>query len=569
MRRFALFLISTIMLFCAPIAKGAYFDNIPFSLTSVDLSDINSNFQISPSSKTVKVGIGNQTFSSYTHNKTSIYGTGEFEVYNNNTYIDTYDSNNVINVSMVGKIFVLSDRDNNVIAKVSGPVRFKADFGFLGIKDLKRAGRDAVYRGEINLVCAKESAFYIINNLEVEDYLKGVVPNEMPVSFGLEALKAQAVAARNYVLSPRVKANPNYDVVDSVASQVYFGANTEKSLSNQAIDETRGIVALYNWDLILALYSSSAGGYTENYENAFSDPITKAFPAKPKPYLKAKPDYDEYGILNTDETAEKFYKSRPKSFDEKTSYFRWEREWTHDELQKEIQDHIAAQSAAGFVKPVVNKGEVIGNITGINVLKRGFSGKIMNLEIQTDSANYVVSKELVIRRLFTVKGKALPSANFVLEEEKDENGNLQKLKIYGGGFGHGVGLSQYGAGYMGTHLNKSFEQILEHYYTDITLGTKPIILSSAPHQKTKTQTFFTKNGKGTLVVDNKYGVEYIDTTINGVFEAIKLNKNTRFNRIDFSPYLQKGVNQVTFTYPKNTGGIRLYIEIAGKNEFSD
>ena len=100
--------------------------------------------------------------------------------------------------------------------------------------------------------------------IEVEEYLKGVVPNEMPVSFGLEALKAQSVAARNYVLSPRTKASTNYDVVDSVASQVYFGANTERPLSNQAVGETEGIVALYNWDLIVAQYSSTAGGYTES-----------------------------------------------------------------------------------------------------------------------------------------------------------------------------------------------------------------------------------------------------------------------------------------------------------------
>lgn len=117
--------------------------------------------------------------------------------------------------------------------------------------------------------------------IEVEEYLKGVVPNEMPVSFGLEALKAQSVAARNYVLSPRTKASTNYDVVDSVASQVYFGANTERPLSNQAVAETEGIVALYNWDMIVAQYSSTAGGYTESYSNAF---LTQ----KPKLFLHQK-----------------------------------------------------------------------------------------------------------------------------------------------------------------------------------------------------------------------------------------------------------------------------------------
>ena len=519
--------------------------------------------------KTVRVGIGNQNFSNYLWEKVSVYGTGEFEVYNNKTYINTFDSNNSVNIYMVGRIFVLKDSEDNVIAKVSGPIIFKSDYGFIGIKDLKRAGKDAQYRGQIELVCPKEGYFHIVNSLEVEEYLKGVVPNEMPVHFGLEALKAQAVAARNYVLSPRVKASPNYDVVDSVASQVYFGANTEKELSDRAVNETRGIVAIYNWDLILALYSSTAGGYTESYHNAFSDPKTRVFPAQPKPYLTGVPDYEDFGVLNDDENAEKFYTSKPHSFDTKSSYYRWEREWTQEELQKEIQDHIAAQSAAGFVHPAVNKGEIIDKITGLKVLKRGVSGKIMQIEIQTDLTKYTVEKELVIRRLFTVKGKALPSANFVIKEESDDEGNLNKIKIYGGGYGHGVGMSQYGAGYMATHLHKSFDEILKHYYQGITLSTEPFYLTSKAPDNTKTQTFYTKDGKGILVVDNKYKLDYLDLTINGIYEAVKLDKKERFNRIDLSQYLQNGMNTITFTYPSYTNtmsGMRIYVELAGNDD---
>ena len=98
----------------------------------------------------------------------------------------------------------------------------------------------------------------------------------------------------------------------------------------------------------------------------------------------------------------------------------------------------------------MKQGETIGIIKCLKVLQRGESGKIMRLEIQTDNGNYIVEKELVIRRLFTNKGKALPSANVVFEHEYDENGDLIYIKAYGGGFGHGVGMSQYGAGYMGT-----------------------------------------------------------------------------------------------------------------------
>ena len=551
-------------LFICPVMAG-------IQNNQTEINNIINSFKTRNSDlgKTVRVGIGNQNFSNYLWEKVSVYGTGEFEVYNNKTYINTFDSNNSVNIYMVGRIFVLKDSEDNVIAKVSGPIIFKSDYGFIGIKDLKRAGKDAQYRGQIELVCPKDGYFHIVNSLGVEEYLKGVVPNEMPVHFGLEALKAQAVAARNYVLSPRVKASPNYDVVDSVASQVYFGANTEKELSDRAVNETRGIVAIYNWDLILALYSSTAGGYTESYHNAFSDPKTRVFPAQPKPYLTGVPDYEDFGVLNDDENAEKFYTSKPHSFDTKSSYYRWEREWTQEELQKEIQDHIAAQSAAGFVHPAVNKGEIIDKITGLKVLKRGVSGKIMQIEIQTDLTKYTVEKELVIRRLFTVKGKALPSANFVIKEESDDEGNLNNIKIYGGGYGHGVGMSQYGAGYMATHLHKSFDEILKHYYQGITLSTEPFYLTSKAPDNTKTQTFYTKDGKGILVVDNKYKLDYLDLTINGIYEAVKLDKKERFNRIDLSQYLQNGMNTITFTYPSYTNtmsGMRIYVELAGNDD---
>ena len=394
----------------------------------------------------------------------------------------------------------------------------------------------------------------------------------MPISFGLEALKAQSIAARNYVLSPRVKSNPNYDVVDSVASQVYFGANTEKELSDRAVDETRGIVAIYNWDLILALYSSTAGGYTESYQNAFSDPLTKRFPAEGKPYLISKPDYENFGILNTEYEAEEFYTSKPKSYDINSPYYRWEREWSAQELQQEIQNHIAAQSAAGFVNPEVKKGEIIGKIMGIDVLERGFSGKIIRLKLITEDNSYIVEKELVIRRLFTHNGKALPSANVVFKQEFDEEGNLLKVKAYGGGFGHGVGLSQFGAGYMGTHLHKSFEEILQHYYSGVSLSTEPFILSSNSEQNKFSQSFFTKRAKAKLVVDNKYKVHYIDLNINNNDYRIDLDTKNRINSIDISKYLQKGNNTITFYYPVSEGinkGLRMYIELAGSNEYSN
>ena len=124
------------------------------------------------------------------------------------------------------------------------------------VKNLKRAGQNAYYRGtfEITKAPQKVNQFNLINVLDLQSYLKGVVPNEMPVRFGLEALKAQAVLARSYVLKPRERNYHNFDVCDSVACQVYFGANTEKELSDKAVDETDNIVAMSDNELVLALY---------------------------------------------------------------------------------------------------------------------------------------------------------------------------------------------------------------------------------------------------------------------------------------------------------------------------
>ena len=520
-----------------------------------------NNYFTSPESKLVKVGIGTNNFESYEWDKASIYGTSEFEVYNNTTYIESFEANNEIQISMDEKIFELKNSKGEVIEKVSGPIIFKSVFGFLGVKGLKRAEKDALYRGQLHLICSKEGEFHIVNILELEDYLKGVVPNEMPVSFGLEALKAQAVAARNYVLSPRVKEDKDYDVVDSVQSQVYFGVNTEKELSNRAVNETSGIVALFGWNLILAQYSSTAGGYTESYSNAFSDPVTNKFPSNPKPYLIAKPDNDEFKPLNKEEDALEFYKKKPKAYDVNSPYYRWEREWNGKEIQDEIQANIATQSETGFITPRVKEGEKIGIVHRLNVVKRGDSGKIIEMIIETNNENYTVQKELVIRRLLTKNGKALLSANVAFEHEYNEKGGLFYIKAYGGGFGHGVGLSQYGAGYMASELHKSFDEILKHYYTGITLATEPVILSARNNNVTKTLNI--KNGKAQLVVDNMYKISCIELNINGSDIKIELNINERYNFIDLSEYLSKGMNIIKFYFPETKGVIRFYIEIKG------
>jgi peptidoglycan hydrolase-like amidase len=135
---------------------------------------------------------------------------------------------------------------------------------------------DRTYRGYIEVFGNARNTFTIVNELPLEDYLIGVVPNELsPSTYGqLEALKAQAVAARTYAIKNMGQSKQEgYDICNTDACQVYMGAGTEDTLATQAVRETRGMIATYNGQPINALYSSTCGGRTEAAENIFQEKL--------------------------------------------------------------------------------------------------------------------------------------------------------------------------------------------------------------------------------------------------------------------------------------------------------
>jgi stage II sporulation protein D len=135
---------------------------------------------------------------------------------------------------------------------------------------------DRTYRGIVEVFGNARNTFTIVNELPLEEYLLGVVPNELsPLTFGeLEALKAQAVAARTYLVKNMGQyRGEGYDICDTDACQVYFGAGTEDPLATRAVNETRGVIATYNGQPINAFYSSTCGGRTEASENIFEEKL--------------------------------------------------------------------------------------------------------------------------------------------------------------------------------------------------------------------------------------------------------------------------------------------------------
>ena len=159
----------------------------------------------------------------------------------------------------------------------SAPVTFASDSETMPVRF-----NDRPYRGRIEVFTNTRGALTVVNVLGLEDYVKGVVPNELSAGGFplLEAHKAQAIAARTYALRNRgLFMSQGYDLLPTTRSQVYRGLVSENPLSSRAVDETRGMIATYNGEPINALYTSTCGGRTEDAENIFNDVV---------PYLKAR-----------------------------------------------------------------------------------------------------------------------------------------------------------------------------------------------------------------------------------------------------------------------------------------
>jgi hypothetical protein len=189
-------------------------------------------------------------------------------------------------------------------------------------------------------------------------------------------------------------------------------------------------------------------------------------------------------------------------------------------------------------------------------MRRGESGKVIELDLMTTKGCWRISKELVIRRLFQKDGISLPSANVVFEKELDSEGNVIDIKAYGGGFGHGVGMSQFGAGYLATKMNQPYYNILRHYYCGISLATIPVIVDNEPVK----QTFWAPIGRAQIVIIGQVAPK-ITVEINGKKEEFTTNKGffQREAKIDISRYIEDGAN--TIIYQPSICPQKMYVEL--------
>lgn len=369
--------------------------------------------------------------------------------------------------------------------------------GLITLNSVSRSSGMPAYRGTVEIL-GGENGFIIVNEVPLEEYLYSVVPSEMPTAYGLEALKAQAVTARSYAYNQfygNTFRKYGANVCDSVISQVYNNI-PETELSIKAVNDTDGLFLKYNGDVISANFFSTSSGVTANNGEVWADVITKAFPAPTAPYLKSKQLYqgEDYGDLRLEENAARFFKAQDvKAYDSFSNWFRWSLEMTNEELTAAINANIKERYEAEpkLIKTLQADGryksqylDSIGTLVTLQVLERGEGGNITKMRIEGTEKTIIVNTEYNIRNLLRPKqyqagkegivinrsdGSAIsdyalmPSAFFTMERMTMPDGTIKSVKFFGGGNGHGVGMSQVGAKGMADH-GATFDEILTFFY---------------------------------------------------------------------------------------------------------
>ena len=456
------------------------------------------------------------------------------------------------------------------VGSYAGPVYFRPSSpdNLFRVESIRRfnAATVPVYRGAFEVSRGSATAagsVNLVNVLDLENYVRGVVTNESPASFHVEALKAQAVAARGYAVSNLgrfVRQGLPFDLDDSTSSQVYRGVTSEHPRGDQAVAETRSLVASYRGRIIGALYSSSMGGHTENNEWIFNFPSSSFPGANAEPYLRGV--YDGEGTppdFSTEAGVAQFWKSpQPQTFDEcqrvRNRFARWQIRLTAAVIRSRL-------TAGRFV---LESGTLTSasQVTGVEVVRRmAGSGRIGIARVRLTTGSVLVRGWENLRRVLGTtavsttdcRGTTITS-NFVLNNPSvvepffNADGSFGGVMAYGGGWGHNVGLSQFGAHGRGL-AGQNFIQILKGYYTGVDVGSYPIDIGREPGAGPPTlrQEFVSPSGRGTLEI-RPDGLKGLRVHINETYD-LSLNEADLAGgvvRVDVTPYLQPGANLIQY-----------------------
>lgn len=419
-----------------------------------------------PNLENIAVLIKNNDYTSINHSKVTVSSKSGIIVktYNNTTKVKTTKEINSISVDS-------KDEFNRMV--ITG-----ADSSLLLIDSLNRC-KGVSYYGSITVI-KTDKGLVMVNTLPLEKYLYGVLTSEMPASFGKEAYRAQAICARTYAMEKmsdyRYK---EYGAAldDSTTYQVY-NKNPRTKEAIEAVDDTKGLVLVYEEKLASTCYFSTSCGYTASVNEVFGGKDPKNMVGKMQTVANAIGDGE---IENDDLSGEKEFKeyidkgfevrdAKDEEFiEENCNWYRWKTYIDYKRLESTHQG---------------GKWDV-GDINGISVKTREKSGVVSELVVEGSNGEIVVEGQSDIRKYLAPIGekvickgetnidtntindnnavrdnmKLLPSGFFYVE--KNDNG----IDIIGGGYGHGAGMSQYGAMWL-SKAGLNYKEILKHYFND-------------------------------------------------------------------------------------------------------
>ena len=332
----------------------------------------------------------------------------------------------------------------------------------LTVNSLVRAQGTPSYGGRLEILDT-ENGLVLVNEIDMEAYLKKVIPSEMPSSYEKEALKAQAVCARTYAfVQSRSNSYSEYgaQIDDSTQFQVYNNVDPDEKTA-QAVQETYGKMLYYNENPITAYYFSTSCGTTTNASICDSDP-------EDTPYLRCLSLQTARSRLSfaSEEAFASFIKKKNfPAYDASYPLYRWNFR-TNGTI---IASHIGG----------------VGKITGVSVTERGPGGVAMKLLVKGSEGETTISGQNAIRSalgdasltLTLMDGKTsdgwslLPSGFLAIEETGTDEQGVVQFRVYGGGYGHGVGMSQNGAQGM-AKAGMGYEEILKYFYDGVTIEEK-------------------------------------------------------------------------------------------------
>lgn len=414
----------------------------------------------------------------------NIGGDGTFKIYN-------LKSNNLVSEEH-NKIVKLLPHAKGI--EISGKGVYSGPIKIIPVGNAKIivvfSGQKYRYRGSIEIDFDKEQRkLNIINIIGIEEYLYGVLKKEISPRWPAEVLKAQAIAARTYAIFNMNKyIDKGYNISASTDSQAYGGVNHEDSLTNKAVDETRGMIMTYKGKLINAVYHSDSGGYTEDSENVWGSFLPYLRSVKSKFEEKVSPPHHTWSYsINEKDLTEKL---------QKQGYT----------VNSVVSIEAANESETGRISELVfitDNNEVINmkandfrSLIGANLIRSTLFnieviGKELNITEDTEDKKEIGDKEeqrkstkeiLEQKKDWTIKELLELMKKNKEEREKEKKVEVSEAEIaksntpltfvfFGSGNGHGVGMSQWGAYGMAVQ-GSGYQDILKYYYQGINITKK-------------------------------------------------------------------------------------------------